>query len=230
MSQYSLQVGLTPEGPCSYLPKQKERLAVVMEQELHTALGYQALIRLGFRRSGETIYKPMCEHCDACKPLRINANQFKPSKSQKRLLNKLSSFRWELKSEMDGNWFDLYGRYINTRHKTGSMYPANQKQFFEFSHSHWLTNQFLHIYENETLVAIAVSDVLSDSISAMYTFFEPEHPLSLGTISVLIQLKLCKELSKEWLYPGYQIDDCPAMKYKDQYKPNQKLVNMVWQG
>ncbi|MDD9179452.1 MULTISPECIES: arginyltransferase [Aliivibrio] len=230
MSKFSLQVGLTPEGTCSYLPGQQERLGVAMEQELHSPLGYQTLIRLGFRRSGGTIYKPMCNACNACQPLRINAKEFAPSKSQKRILNKISSFTYKLKNEMDEEWFELYDRYISTRHQTGSMFPANKDQFFEFSHAEWLPNHFLHIYENDTLIAIAVTDILSDSISAMYTFFEPLHPLSLGTVSILIQLKLCIELNKNWLYPGYQIDDCPAMKYKDRYKPNQKLVNMVWQG
>lgn len=230
MSQFSLQVGLTPEGPCSYLPGQQERLGVAMDTDLHSPLGYQALIRLGFRRSGSTVYKPMCEACNACQPLRINANEFTPSKNQKRILNKLSAFTWEVKTEMDPEWFSLYERYINARHQSGTMFPANKEQFFEFSHADWLTNHFLHIYENNTLIAIAVTDILSDSISAMYTFFEPEHPLSLGTISILVQIKLCINLGKNWLYPGYQIDDCPAMKYKDRYKPNQKLVNMVWQG
>ena len=230
MSQFSLQVGLTPEGPCNYLPGQKERLAVAMDQELYSPIGYQSLIRLGFRRSGTTLYKPMCDACTACQPLRIDANEFTPSKSQKRILNKISSFTWKLKSKMDDEWFDLYERYITTRHQTGSMYPANKEQFFDFSQADWLPSHFLHIYENDTLIAIAVTDVLSDSISAMYTFFEPNHPLSLGTVSILIQLKLCNKLNKNWLYPGYQIDDCPAMKYKDRYKPNQKLVNMVWQG
>lgn len=230
MSQYSLEVGLTPEGPCSYLPEQRERLAVAMDQELHSPLGYQALIRLGFRRSGSTIYKPMCNACSACQPLRIDAEEFSPSKSQKRILNKLSAFTWEIKTEMDDEWFALYERYITARHQSGSMFPANEEQFFEFSQAEWLPSHFLHIYENNVLIAIAVTDILVDSVSAMYTFFEPEHLLSLGTVSILIQLKLCKQLQKNWLYPGYQIDDCPAMKYKDRYKPNQKLVNMVWRG
>lgn len=230
MSQYSLEVGLTPEGPCSYLPEQQERLAVAMDQELHSPLGYQALIRLGFRRSGSTIYKPMCNACSACQPLRIDAEEFSPSKSQKRIINKLASFHWEIKTEMDEEWFDLYERYITARHQSGSMFPADKNQFFEFSHAEWLPRHFLHIYENKILIAIAVTDILSDSVSAMYTFFEPNHSLSLGTVSILIQLQLCTKLSKKWLYPGYQIDNCPAMKYKDRYKPNQKLVNMVWRG
>ncbi|AZL85368.1 MULTISPECIES: arginyltransferase [Aliivibrio] len=230
MTQYSLQVGLTPEGTCSYLPDQKDRLGVIMEPELHSLSGYQELIRLGFRRSGSTIYKPMCDSCNACQPLRIDAENFSPSKSQKRILNKSSHFEWEIKSQMDENWFSLYERYINARHQSGSMFPANKEQFFEFAQAEWLPRHFLHIYENEVLVSIAVTDLLSDSLSAMYTFFDPDNALSLGTVSVLIQLQLCTKLNKKWVYPGYQIDDCPAMKYKDRYKPNQKLVNMVWQG
>ncbi len=230
MSEFSLQIGLSSEGTCSYLPDQKDRLGIAMNPEVHSLTGYQQLIRFGFRRSGSDIYKPMCVKCSACQPLRIDANAFKPSKSQKRLLKKISGLNYQLKNKMDDNWFDLYQSYINARHQTGSMYPANKQQFYEFSNSNWLTNHYLHIYDNDTLVAIAVTDILIDSISAMYTFFDPLYPLSLGSISILIQIELCSTLKKDWLYPGYQIDNCAAMKYKDRYKPNQKLVNMVWQG
>lgn len=151
-------------------------------------------------------------------------------KSQRRLLNKADQLLWELKPQLDENWFNLYERYIETRHQNGSMFPANKDIFESFILADWIQPQFLHVYENDTLIAVAVTDCLPNSLSAFYTFYEPEHPLSLGTLCVLLQLKQCERMHKQWLYLGYQIDDCPAMNYKVRFQRHQKLVNQRWQG
>ncbi|GAM72638.1 leucyl/phenylalanyl-tRNA-protein transferase [Vibrio sp. JCM 19236] len=79
----------------------------------------------GFRRSGDTIYRPHCESCNKCVAIRVDVERFKPSKSQKRLLNKGKDLVWEVKREIDQDWFDIYSRYITERHQNGSMYPPN---------------------------------------------------------------------------------------------------------
>ncbi|MBE4116375.1 arginyltransferase, partial [Vibrio parahaemolyticus] len=81
------------------------------------------LMANGFRRSGDTIYKPHCERCHACQPIRISIPDFVLSRSQKRLLSKAKNLRWEMKTEMDAEWFELYSSYICKRHKNGTMYP-----------------------------------------------------------------------------------------------------------
>lgn len=226
-----IRIGLTNNHPCSYLPKQQERVAVALDEELHTAKHYQLLMANGFRRSGDTIYKPHCEHCNACQAIRVAIKFFTPSKSQKRLLNKARHFRWEMKPQMDSEWFDLYSRYITKRHRHGTMYPPKRDEFARFAQTTWLTTLFLHVYdESDQLVAIAVTDVMDHSSSAFYTFFDPDHPLSLGTLAVLFQVKYCQENNQHWLYLGYQIDECPAMNYKTRFQRHQKLVNQRWQG
>ncbi|MDO6705785.1 arginyltransferase [Photobacterium sp. 1_MG-2023] len=230
MSLPSIRLGFTPVINCSYLPEQQEQLGVVIDHRWLTVSGYSALLGSGFRRSGQAIYKPMCEHCKACTPLRIDCEHFTPSKTQKRQQKQLAGFRAEFKPTLDEDWFPLYEQYIRQRHAHGAMYPANRQQFFEFSQANWMETYFLHLYEDDRLIAIAVTDFLDQALSAVYTFFDPNHSLSLGTLCVLKQIDYCRETGRRWLYPGYQIDDCPAMNYKTRYKPYQKLVQGKWQS
>ncbi|CAE6900125.1 May conjugate Arg from its aminoacyl-tRNA to the N- termini of proteins containing an N-terminal aspartate or glutamate [Vibrio sp. B1REV9] len=226
-----IRIGLTNNHPCSYLPNRQERVAVALDEELHTEHSYQVLLANGFRRSGNTIYKPHCELCSACDPIRVSIADFVASKSQKRLLNKATQLRWEAKPEMDKDWFDLYSRYICKRHKDGTMYPPQEEEFARFAQTTWLKTRFLHIYDgSQQLVAIAVTDEMSQCASAFYTFFDPDFPLSLGTLAVLYQIEFCQKNDKHWLYLGYQIDECPAMNYKTRFQRHQRLVNQRWQG
>ncbi|MGC9421088.1 arginyltransferase [Vibrio sp.] len=225
-----IRVGLTENHSCSYLPERTERVAIALDPSMRTSEHYELLLANGFRRSGDVIYQPYCDYCSACQALRVSVNDFRPSKSQKRLLNKAKTVQWQLKPTMDKDWFPLYARYIEARHQQGSMYPPRKDEFDKFACSNWLQTQYLHLYICGHLVAIAITDILPNSASAFYTFFEPEHSLSLGTLAVLVQIELCKQMNKEWLYLGYQIDECPAMNYKVRFQPNQKLVKQRWQG
>ncbi|XAW88726.1 arginyltransferase [Vibrio sp. CDRSL-10 TSBA] len=227
----NIRIGLTSNHPCSYLKDRMERVAVAIDSQMQSAENYEILLANGFRRSGDTIYKPHCDACNACEALRVSVSDFVPSKSQKRLLSKMrSEFSWQLKQNLDKNWFSLYSRYIKARHRDGTMYPPRKDEFDKFARCAWLDTRYLHIYHQDKLVAVAITDILPHSASAFYTFFDPDHPLSLGTLGVLTQLELCKQLDKQWLYLGYQIDECPAMNYKVRFRRHQRLVNQRWQG
>ncbi|MGF1683772.1 arginyltransferase [Photobacterium minamisatsumaniensis] len=228
-NKLSLRIGLTPESDCNYLPSEQEQLGVVMDHQWLTPAGYSVLLASGYRRSGQAVYKPMCQHCQACTPLRVDCAAFTPSKSQKRQLNQVKKLRWEFKRTLDDNWYSLYERYISQRHSDGSMYPPNREQFFEFCTAPWMSTLFLHAYDGNTLIAIAVTDVFDNAMSAVYSFFEPEHALSLGSLCVLYQIQYCQQSGREWLYPGYQIDNCKAMNYKIRFKPHQKLSENGWE-
>ncbi|GAA5646723.1 arginyltransferase [Vibrio proteolyticus] len=225
-----IRIGLTDSHACSYLPGREERVAVALDNQMHSNESYEVLLANGFRRSGDTIYKPHCDHCQACQALRVAVPDFTMSKSQKRLLNKARHLDWCLKSDLDPNWFSLYARYIEARHKNGSMYPPQKQDFYQFAKCEWLDTQFLHIYDRGQLVGVAVTDVMPRSASAFYTFYDPDYPLSLGTLGVLLQLEYCRQEKKHWLYLGYQIDECPAMNYKVRFHRHQRLVNQRWQG
>nr|WP_086938008.1 arginyltransferase [Thaumasiovibrio occultus] len=226
----SFTVGLTPSKPCSYLPEQQDQLMVVMDDEWHSRSHYRLLMDHGFRRSGDMIYRPNCPECKACQSIRVDCAYFSPSRSQRRILNKASNITAILKNAMDEDWFSLYSRYIEQRHADGSMYPPNKDDFARFSASEWMQPQYLHLYDNQEgkLIAIAVCDRFNDGLSALYTFFDPDSPLALGTLAILFQIKFAQTHQLRWLYLGYQVDECPAMSYKTRYKPCQRWVDGEW--
>ncbi|WP_038176927.1 MULTISPECIES: arginyltransferase [Vibrio] len=225
-----IRIGLTDSHACSYLSDRQERVAVALDPAMHCGSSYEVLLANGFRRSGDTIYKPHCDRCQACQAIRISIPDFTLSRNQKRLLSKARSITWQLKDQMDNDWFELYSKYIEARHRHGSMYPPKRREFAQFAQCNWLNTQFLHLYDDQQLIAIAVTDMLSNSASAFYTFFDPEYSISLGTLAVLYQAKYCSQQGKQWLYLGYQIDECPAMSYKVRFQRHQRLVNQRWQG
>ncbi|OOF13397.1 MULTISPECIES: arginyltransferase [unclassified Salinivibrio] len=228
----ALKVGLTPASRCQYISTENEQLAVVLSPDMHHPEGYQQLINAGFRRSGNMMYRPHCPHCNACQSLRIDVAAYQPSKSQKRHRSQLKRLRVKVSDQLDPNWFSLYDQYITARHADGNMYPAKAEDFIAFTHSDWLHPCFIHLYDpdggEETLVAIAVTDVLSDGLSALYSFFDPFHRFSLGRVCIQAQLEYASAEKKSWLYLGYQIDDCPAMRYKADYFPHQRFINHQW--
>ncbi len=230
MREVNLKVGLTPRHQCSYLPERQEQLLVLLDKELLCLEGYEQLLSAGFRRSGADIYRPHCQLCHACESLRIDAAQFTPSRSQKRIKRLNRDLRVSLSEQQKPEYFQLYQRYINERHQDGAMYPASRQQYDGFLLCDWLPPVFMEFWLEQQLVAVAVTDLLNHALSAMYTFYEPalEHR-SLGTFAILSQLQLAAKLNKSWLYLGYQVDDCKKMNYKQHFHPHQRLVAGHWQ-
>ncbi|MDX2321131.1 MAG: arginyltransferase [Moritella sp.] len=226
-----IKVALTPPMPCSYLNDQQEQIFVVQDDALHNPASYEMLLLNGFRRSGNDVYRPHCQTCQACQSIRINSQVFKPSKSQKRLLNKNKHLAMRVSHQPQPHYYPLYERYINTLHSDGAMFPASQSQYDGFINSAWLQPSFLEFYQDDVLIAVAVTDVMPDSMSAMYCFYDPDYLTnSLGTYAILKQLEIAKTNGKKWLYLGYQIDQCSKMNYKIKFNPHQRLVAGEWQG
>ncbi len=228
--QLPARVGLTQEFDCSYLPNRQEQLLVILDPICYSTDKFESLLGLGFRRSGNQIYRPHCPICSACSSVRVLAQDFMPSKSQKRKLNKAKT-RFEVKysTQERPEYYPLYSKYITMRHQDGSMYPPEKEQFQSFLLCSWLKITFIELWHQDTLVAVAVTDCMNSAISAIYTFFDPdfEH-YSLGSVMILEQLKFAKEQNKQYVYLGYQIDECDKMKYKNQFLPAQKQLNDEW--
>ncbi|MGB1198004.1 MAG: arginyltransferase [Thalassotalea sp.] len=224
------QLGITDNFPCNYLPDQQERLLVATDPRLQNSEQYGWLMSQGFRRSGEQIYRPYCENCQACQSLRVLVNDFTPSKSQKRVLKKNKNFTVATSTTLSDSYYPLYEQYINQLHHDGSMFPANYQQFTSFLSSGLTQQLFIEIYADNQLVAVAVTDVLIDALSAVYTFYHPDFKSSsLGVFSILTQIETSKNLTKQYLYLGYQIDQCKKMNYKNKYHPFQILQDNCWQ-
>ncbi|WOH38347.1 arginyltransferase [Thalassotalea fonticola] len=224
------QFGLTKTFPCNYLMTEKERLIVVTNVEELNSENYERLLLAGFRRSGEQVYRPHCEHCKSCESIRLPVNDFSPSKSQKRINSMNKDLTVRVVSSPRPEYFNLYQRYIDNVHKDGAMYPANFEQYENFIFSSRVDQLFLELYLAEELVSVAVCDNLPSALSALYTFFDPDlSKRSLGKFSILKQIELSKKMHKEFLYLGYQIDQCAKMNYKNQYFPHERLQDDKWQ-
>ncbi|MDO6684981.1 MULTISPECIES: arginyltransferase [unclassified Agarivorans] len=225
-----LPIGLSQISPCPYLPEQKEQLCFTLCNSQQKTDYYPQLLALGFRRSGNELYRPACEHCHACQSLRVDTQAFSASRSQKRILNKnkLVTMQWE--EELNQVDYQLFERYIAARHQDGSMYPASEESFFQFLSCEWSNTRYLKLFLNDQLIAVCVTDVQENAYSAVYTFFEPNlAQLSLGNLAVLMQISAAQQNNKSWLYLGYQVDNCKKMNYKRNYLPHQRFINGKWQ-
>lgn len=223
------QFGITQSFPCNYLPDEQERLLVAVDERLHNTAQYSWLMANGFRRSSDQIYRPNCENCNACKSVRVFCPQFTPSKSQKRLLKKNKAYILKSSSTPKDIYYELYENYINTIHHDGSMFPANTQQYESFTKSTVTEQIFIETWDEDKLISVAVTDILIDALSAVYTFYHPDYRArGLGVFSILNQIKLCQNYNKRFLYLGYQIDSCKKMNYKNKYFPYQELINNKW--
>ncbi len=230
-----MKFGITQSFSCSYLPEEQEQLLVYAENTDNQAWRYTQLIQVGFRRSGEQIYRPHCPSCKACKSIRIPVETFKASRSQKRILKANQRFRVELVSQANSSYYPLYERYITQRHAQGSMYPPSKTQFDNFVKSEWMTTHFLEAYDNDKLIAVAVTDVVdieigSGALSALYTFFDPDYSsLSLGTWMILMQIERAKLRNEQYVYLGYYVEGCQKMSYKHNFLPFEQFDGSEWQ-
>ncbi|WP_022941034.1 arginyltransferase [Psychromonas hadalis] len=230
---HSLNVGITQPFPCSYLDDHQETLIMLIEPETNAQTYYPTLLANGFRRSGSQVYRPHCEHCQACQSLRIPVKIFMRSRSQKRLMNKNSVFIIKISESIGEDYFSLYQRYINKVHSDGPMFPASKKQYNEFIHSDWNKPLFIEIYDQQKLIAVSITDQLftqqSKTWSAFYCFYDPDYQThSLGKFAVLTQLRLAIEHQIDYLYLGYYIKTCQKMNYKTQFNPHQRFIDNEW--
>ena len=230
--QKPINLYLSSEHDCSYLPhRQANSLFVDPETEM-TANIYSGLIQQGFRRSGKYVYTPYCKKCHDCIPVRLNVQQFKPSRSQKRCKNRNHEVTVNCKPpQYDHEHYRLYEQYVKSRHPGGGMDEPSNDKYLEFLTSDWSHTEFFEFREGEELLGIAATDIVINGLSAVYTFFNPDIKLqkrSLGVYSIIWQAEEARRRGLKWLYLGYWINECNKMNYKDKYQPLQYFYNHQW--
>ncbi|WP_075187966.1 arginyltransferase [Teredinibacter haidensis] len=226
-----LKLYATRPHSCSYLPD-KDATTVFIDPiaEIDADI-YSELSRYGFRRSGSNIYRPHCDECQACVPIRLIVDDFKPNRSQRRCIKANTDLAiTTVESISTEEHYSLYETYINERHADGDMYPASYEQYSDFLTAEWGVTRFIEMRDQDAkLVAVAVTDRLDHGLSAAYTFFDPALTnRSLGTFGILYQIQLARELQLPFAYLGYWIRKCQKMNYKTQYQPYQVLINQAW--
>lgn len=220
-----------PEHACGYLVDQNS-ISVFVDPAMElNNYAYSELSRLGFRRSGNHVYRPQCTNCSACWTYRVLADSFQPNKSQKRNLKANQELSIVLETaEASAEDYELYEKYIELRHKDGEMYPPSFQQYEEFLFSNWCTSLLLKAVDKQGRChAVMVLDLLDDGLSAVYSFFDPESNYKgLGVYLILETIKLCRSKQLPFCYLGYYIKNCNKMSYKRQYQPAQVFSNNRW--
>ncbi|MBE9515627.1 MAG: arginyltransferase [Proteobacteria bacterium] len=217
---------------CSYLPgRQSQMLFIDPEYPITPAL-YDQLLAMGFRRSGRLIYRPHCPHCGACVAVRIPTSDFTPARGQKRTLKKNADLTITVTPpHINDELFDLYRRYQAQRHPGAGMDNPTHDSFTDFLIQSPVQSLFVEFREprEDRLVSVAVLDQQPDSLSAVYTFYDPEaDSRGLGTLAVLWQIQHALSESRPWVYLGYWIDECEKMSYKKQFRPLETFSDTGW--
>jgi len=226
----SVPLYLTQEHQCSYLEHELAQSLFVHPSFNINSSQYGQLIKQGFRRSGNEVYRPHCARCSACIPVRLAVADFKPDRSQKRCLKKNLNTQAIIKPAVFcQDHFDMYLRYQAYKHGDGSMAHFSPDDYIHFLGSLWCNTHFVEFSIENELSAVAVIDLLDNAWSAVYTFFEPKFTnYSPGVYAILWEIEQAKLRQHEFLYLGFWIKNCKKMAYKNNYQPLQLLIDNQW--
>lgn len=226
----SIRVYQTAEHSCGYWPERSARDLVLDPQDAQLPALYAGALAMGFRRSGAHVYRPYCPGCRACVALRIPTADFVPDRSQRRCLRRNADLTLHIApARRSDEHFALYTRYLKHRHPNGGMDNAMPEDFDLFLTCPWSPTHFLEIRHDGRLLGVAVTDVLPDALSAVYTFFEPDEAArGLGTFAILQQLRWARAEGRRYLYLGYWIAGHPKMDYKTRFRPHERLQRGLW--
>ncbi len=223
---------VTAPSPCPYLDGHSERKVFTELKGPDAGALNEALGRVGFRRSQSVVYRPACENCSQCISVRVRAQEFKPSKSQRKVLKNnadiIATILPPLATEAQ---YDLLQSYLNDRHLDGTMAQMTMDEFCEMVESSPVATvlvEYRRAIDNK-LMALALTDQLSDGLSMVYSCFDTKfNDRSLGTYIILDHITRAQRANQAYVYLGYWVQDSRKMSYKGRFKPLEKLGPNGW--
>ena len=222
---------ITPEHECSYL-ENHDAITLFVDPSYPVQMSqYSALAKLGFRRSGSNIYRPHCNDCGLCIPVRVPVEEFKANRSQRRNKSVNKDIVMNVKDAVFNNeHYDLYRRYMKGRHAGGGMDNDEPDSYETLIKADWSLSKLLEFRLENKLMMVAVIDCFEDGVSAVYTFFDPDFTKrGLGVYGVLSEIDYVKSLQLDWLYLGYWNPKTNKMSYKSNYQPIEFFDGQDWQ-
>ncbi len=228
------QFYVTAPQPCPYLDGKVERKLFTALQGDRAQDLNDVLSRQGFRRSQNVLYRPSCADCVACMSARIVVNEFAPSKSQKRVLKRNRHLIREARAPWaTEDQYDLFRRYLDSRHSDGGMADMDIYEFAAMIEETPVPSRVVEYYEEtpqgRDLIAVCLTDVLSDGLSMVYSFFEPTRANdSLGAYIILDHIDIARDAGLDYVYLGYWVPGSRKMDYKARYRPLQIFKSGQW--
>ncbi|NLK66464.1 MAG: arginyltransferase [Campylobacteraceae bacterium] len=222
----------TLDAQCPYLDDRKNRTQYLYIEECGFNLNSE-LVKRGYRRFGRYFQKPVCNGCEECVSVRVDAFNFKPSKSQRRAINKNKSTQILLSRPLvDNEHVELFKKYHKFMYykKNWKYYDIDLIKYYDLYIAGFgsFGREISFYDENGKLICVDLVDVVDDGISSIYCYYDPDYShLSLGKFSLLKEIAFAKKLGLRWVYLGYYVKGCGSLEYKKEYMPQQSLKEYV---
>lgn len=223
---------VTAPSPCPYLEGLTERKVFTELKGPDAPALNEALGRVGFRRSQTVVYRPACENCSKCISVRVRVKDFALSKSQKRVIKKNHDLIGEIRPPIvTDEQYELLESYLKSRHGDGSMAGMTRAEFQDMVETSPVSTIIIEYRRaiDRKLMAVALTDELSDGLSMIYSFFDiSEVKRSLGTYIILDHIARTRHTALQYVYLGYWVEGSSKMDYKTRYRPIEKLGPNGW--
>lgn len=224
----AISLYLSEQRPCPYLP---DRIAqdIFLRTESLDPAAYESFMNAGFRRSSTVVYRPNCDHCSECRPIRVPVQHFHPSRSQRRALRRNADVEVSIQPPQpsDEKW-RLYSRYLKMQHDDAM--SGDRDSFERFLYQSPTATLEMTYRVAGRIVGVGILDETPNCLSSVYFYYEPDAAKrSLGIYSSLIEIETCRSRNLPWWYAGFYVKDCRKMTYKAQFRPHELLgPDLAW--